>query len=155
MPANGESANGSNGVATQVANIPGAITYVEAGFARQNDLGVAALDFGAGPTELSTETVGAALDALEFETEGHNMVVDSEALFQQNGEGAYPLVLTTYEIVCSAGYDEETQNLVKDFLTIALNNQDAIGEIGFIPIDPESTHGQRLSDAIAAIGEGA
>ena len=155
IPANGESANGSNGVATQVANVPGAITYVEAGFATQNNLGVAALDFGSGATELNNETVGAALDALEFSTEGHNMVVDSEALFQQTQEGAYPLILTTYEIVCSAGYDEETQNLVKDFLTVSLDNQDAIGEIGFIPVAKDSAHGQRLADAIAAIGEGA
>ena len=149
----GEGANGSNGVATQVANIPGGITYVEYGFALQNDLGVAALDFGAGPTELSNETVNTALEGLEFASEGHDMVVDAEALFAQTDEGSYPLILTTYEIVCSAGYDEETENRLKDFLTVALENQDAIAEYGFIPV--EGGHYDRLSEAVDAIGEGA
>lgn len=149
----GEGANGSNGVATQVANIPGAITYVEYGFALQNNLGVAAIDFGSGAVELNPENVNTALEGLEFANEGHDMVVDAEALFSQTQEGSYPLVLTTYEIVCSAGYDEAVQNRVKDFLTIALDNQEALAEIGFIPV--EGTHHERLAAAVAAIGEGA
>lgn len=149
----GEGANGSNGVATQVANIPGGITYVEYGFALQNDLGVASLDFGSGPTELNSENVNTALEGLEFASEGNDMVVDTEALFAQTDEGSYPLILTTYEIVCSAGYDEETQSRVKDFLTVALENQDAIAEYGFIPV--EGGHYDRLAEAVAAIGEGA
>lgn len=148
----GEGANGSNGVATQVKNIPGAITYVEYGFAMQNDLGIAAVDFGSGATELSAESVNVALEGLEFKNEGHNMVVDTEALFSQTQEGAYPLALTTYEIVCSAGYDEDVQNRLKDFLTVALNNQDQLAEIGFIPV--EGSHHDRLVEAVAAIGEG-
>ena len=48
----GEGANGSNGVASQVTAIDGGITYVEAGFATQQGLGVANLDFGNGPAEL-------------------------------------------------------------------------------------------------------
>lgn len=146
----GEGANGSNGVANQVSAIEGGITYVESGFAQQQDLGIANLDFGAGPVELSTESVGVALDALEFETEGHNMVVDTEALFAQNQEGSYPLVLTTYEIVCSAGYDEETSNKVKDFLTVALDSQDEdLEALGYIPVT--GTHHERLTEAVEAI----
>lgn len=149
----GSGANGSNGVATEVANNPGAITYVEYGFAKQNSLGVANIDFGSGPVELNSEHVNTALEGLEFKNEGHNMVVDTDALFSQTQEGSYPLILTTYEIVCSAGYDEDVQNRVKDFLTVALDNQDQLAEIGFIPV--EGTHHDRLAEAIAAIGEGA
>lgn len=149
----GEGANGSNGVATQVKNIPGAITYVEYGFALQNGLGVAAVDFGGGATELTPDNVNAALEGLEFKNEGHNMVVDTNALFSQKQEGAYPLVLTTYEIVCSAGYDEDVQNRLKDFLSVALDNQDQLADIGFIPV--KGAHHDRLVAAVAAIGEGA
>ncbi len=146
----GAGANGSNGVATEVSNIDGGITYVESGFAQQQGLGIANLDFGAGPVELNSETVGTALDAMEFQTEGNNMVVDTEALFAQNQEGSYPLVLTTYEIVCSAGYDEETSNLVKDFLTVALDSQDEdLEALGYIPVT--GTHHERLTEAVAAI----
>ncbi|AGF73360.1 phosphate ABC transporter substrate-binding protein PstS [Corynebacterium halotolerans] len=146
----GAGANGSNGVANEVAAINGGITYVESGFAQQQGLGIANLDFGSGPVELNAENVGTALDALEFQTEGHNMVVDTEALFAQNQEGSYPLVLTTYEIVCSAGYDEETSNMVKDFLTVALDSQDEdLEALGYIPVT--GTHHERLTAAVEAI----
>ncbi|MGD7001373.1 phosphate ABC transporter substrate-binding protein PstS [Corynebacterium halotolerans] len=146
----GAGANGSNGVATEVSSVDGAITYVEAGFAQQQGLGIANIDFGNGPTELTPETVGVALDNLEFLGEGHNMVVDADSMYAIDAEGAYPLVLTTYEIVCSAGYDEETKNLVKDFLTVALESQDdSLAELGYIPVT--GTHHDRLTEAVEAI----
>ena len=146
----GEGADKSTGVANAVQTIPGAITYVELGNAQQNGLGVAKLDLGNGAVELNDESVGKALDNLTFKTEGHNMVVDSEKLFTTDADGAYPLVLTTYEIVCSAGYDEETSNMVKDFLNVALDSQDEeLADEGFIPV--KGTHAERLREAINAI----
>ena len=142
----GTGANGSSGVAQEVNATDGAITYVEAGFADKT----ANIDFGNGPVELTEEAVEKTLDNLEFTTEGHNMVVDSEKLFTTDADGAYPLVLTTYEIVCSAGYDEETSNMVKDFLNVALDSQDEeLADEGFIPV--KGTHAERLREAINAI----
>ncbi|QPK82951.1 phosphate ABC transporter substrate-binding protein PstS [Corynebacterium qintianiae] len=142
----GAGANGSTGVAEQVNAIPGAITYVEAGFAEK----AANIDFGNGPVELSDETVGKALDNLEFKTEGHNMVVDAEKLFTMDGADTYPLVLTTYEIVCSKGYDEQTRDMVKDFLNVALDSQDdELAAEGFIPVS--GAHADRLREAVNAI----
>ncbi|TKW71894.1 MAG: phosphate ABC transporter substrate-binding protein PstS, partial [Staphylococcus hominis] len=129
---------GSTSVAEEVNATPGAITYVEAGYARDLDLGVANIDFGGGAVELSDETVNKALENVQFKSEGNDMVVDSKALFASNDEGAYPLVLTTYEIVCSKGYDEETKNMVKDFLTVVLESQDEeLADAGFIPVKGE------------------
>lgn len=146
----GEGANGSNGVASQVTAIDGGITYVESGFAEQQGLGIANLDFGSGPVELNTESVGVALDNLTFASEGHDMVVDTEALFASDTEGSYPLILTTYEIVCSAGYDEETSAMVKDFLKVALDSQDdQLAELGYIPVT--GAHAERLAEAVDAI----
>ncbi|KKO83996.1 phosphate-binding protein [Corynebacterium otitidis] len=153
----GSGANGSAGVATEVSQTPGAITYVEAGFAADNDLGIANIDFGSGPTELSSETVNTALDNVEFAGEGNDMVVDSEALFAMNEEGAYPLVLTTYEIVCSdysnANDPEGTADLLKEFLENALETQqeDAYLSAGFIPVETGSAHYDRLATAISEI----
>lgn len=154
----GEGANGSSGVASQTGSIDGAITYVESGFAKQTGLGIAHLDFGSGPVELSEKSVGVALDNLKFtgadgEEAPHDMVVDSDALFASDDEGAYPLILTTYEIVCSDGYDEETETQVKDFLNVMLESQDdELAASGYIPVTGE--HLQRLHDAVAAIGAG-
>ncbi|AKP09332.1 Phosphate-binding protein PstS [Corynebacterium pseudotuberculosis] len=146
----GSGANGSNGVATEVSNIDGAITYVEAGFAKQQKLGIAAIDFGHGPVQLNPDSVGVALDHLTFKTQGNDMVVDSSALFAMKEKDAYPLVLTTYEIVCSAGYDQTTRDRVKDFLSVALNSQDQeLADLGYIPV--KGTHRDRLEKAVKAI----
>lgn len=148
----GSGANGSTGVADQVAATPGAITYVESGFAKERqELGIANIDFGAGPVELSKDTVNAALSAAKFSGEGNDLVVDSEALYAEKGEGQYPLVLTTYEIVCSAGYDEQTAGLVKNFLYTILDNQnESLEEAGYIPVDGDFK--TKLEEAVKALG---
>lgn len=152
----GSGANGSNGVASEVNSIDGAITYVEAGFAKDNEnVSVAAVDFGSGSVGLDKESVGNALDKLTFESDGHDMVVDAEALFSMNEPGAYPLILTTYEIVCSdysaSGTEgADTGAMVKEFLNLALKHQDeGLEEQGFIPVT--GTHHERLVAATEAI----
>lgn len=78
------------------------------------------------------------------------MVLDTEAMYAIDEAGAYPLVLAAYEIVCSAGYDEDTSNMVKDFLTVALDSQDeSLEELGYIPVTGE--HHERLVEAVEAI----
>ncbi len=147
----GTGANGSSGVVDQVDAIEGAITYVEAGFAEDKGLGIAKMDFGHGPVELNVESVNKALEAVEFSGEGHDMVVDTDALFAMDEDGAYPLVLTTYELVCSAGYDDQTRDLVKNFFKIVLEsaqNQE-LEDLGYMPVDGDFK--QKLSDAVDAI----
>ncbi len=137
----GAGANKSTGVADQVAATNGAITYVESGFAKEREsqgVRIANVDFGAGAVELNADSVNAALAKVAFSGEGNDLVVDSSALYAQKDAGAYPLVLTTYEIVCSAGYDENTAALVKAFMQNILDNQGAdLEEQGYIPLDGE------------------
>ena len=148
----GSGANGSTGVADQVASTPGAITYVESGFAKEREeLKMANIDFGAGPVELSKDSVNAALSGAKFKGEGHDLIVDSEALYSEKGEGQYPLVLTTYEIVCSKGYDENTAGLVKNFMFTMLDNQnEQLEEAGYIPVDGDFK--TKLEEAVKALG---
>ena len=146
----GAGANGSTAVAEQVKATSGAVTYVEAGYAHDLDLGVANIDFGSGAVELNNESVNKALANVQFKSEGHDMVVDSKSLFASKNEGAYPLVLTTYEIVCSKGYDETTKNMVKDFLNVVLESQDEeLEDAGFIPVSGEFA--DKLKAAVDAI----
>ncbi|AZA12826.1 phosphate ABC transporter substrate-binding protein PstS [Corynebacterium choanae] len=149
--ATGAGANGSKGVVTEVAATEGAITYVEAGFTRDvADVNVAAIDFGAGPVALDPDSVGIALDNLTYVGSGHDMVVDAKQLFAMQTPGAYPLVLTTYEIVCSKGYEPEVAARVKDFLSVALSVQDdTLAEKGYIPV--QGDYKAKLEAAVAAI----
>ncbi|MBY6412730.1 phosphate ABC transporter substrate-binding protein PstS [Rhodococcus sp. BP-252] len=146
----GEGANGSSGVAQAVAATPGSITYVEKGFAEQESLGMASVDFGNGPVELSSETAGAAIDTATFSGEGNDLAIDIDALYASDAADSYPLVLATYEIVCSAGYDADTSAAVKSFLLSAANEgQEGLEAAGYVPL-PESFK-ERLVTAINAI----
>lgn len=148
----GEGANSSSGVAQAVGSTPGGVTYVEGGFVTQEGLQAASIDFGSGPVEMNTETAAAAIDTVEFANgaDSNNLVIDVAALFASSEPETYPLVLATYEIVCSAGYDAETSAAVKSFLTSASNEgQQGLEEAGYVPL-PDAFK-TRLQEAIAAI----
>lgn len=136
----GTPASGSTKVAETLNAAPGSISYVEWGFAKEKGLGVAALDFGAGSTPLTAETASAGVNAAVFADPGSkDLVVDSDALFATQEAGVYPLVMTTYSIVCSAGYEngDTSGNLKKAFTTILDKGQDGVADLGYAPLPEE------------------
>ncbi|QRY62991.1 phosphate ABC transporter substrate-binding protein PstS [Gordonia sp. PDNC005] len=134
----GSGAAKSTGVGDTVKKTEGSVTYVEWGFAKENDLGIAKVDFGKGATELTAETAGKALDLAKFKTPGSkDLVVDTKALYKTQEAGAYPLVLTTYEIVCSTGgYSDSkvSESLKTAFTTILEKGQDKLADEGYVPL---------------------
>ena len=131
----GEGAQKSAGVVQAVQATPGSIGYVEKGFAEQAGVPFAQIDSGAGAVELTDETAGAAIDAAKFAAEGNDLALDLNSIYGTKEAGAYPLVLATYEIVCSKGYDAETAEAVKSFLTVASNQGQAnLSAAGYIPL---------------------
>ena len=147
----GEGAQKSAGVAQAVQATPGAIGYVEKGFADQAGIPYAQIDNGSGAVELTDESAGKAIDAAKFAAEGNDLTLDLASLYGTKEAGAYPLVLATYEIVCSNGYDAETAEAVKSFLTIATNDgQSGLSAAGYVPL-PEQFK-ERLLTSIEAIG---
>lgn len=147
----GEGAQKSAGVVQAVQATPGAIGYVEKGFADQAGAPYAQIDNGSGPVELTDESAGKAIDAAKFAAEGNDLTLDLNSLYGINEAGAYPLVLATYEIVCSNGYDAETAAAVKSFLTVAANDaQGGLSAAGYVPL-PERFK-ERLLTSIEAIG---
>jgi phosphate transport system substrate-binding protein len=150
----GEGAQKSAGVAQAVQATPGAIGYVEKGFADQAGLPYAQIDTGAGAVELTDESAGKAIDAAKFAAEGNDLTLDLASLYGTKEAGAYPLVLATYEVVCSNGYDAETAAAVKSFLTVAANDgQAGLSSAGYVPL-PEKFK-ERLLTSIEAIGPAA
>ncbi|WP_111508266.1 phosphate ABC transporter substrate-binding protein PstS [Mycobacterium kyogaense] len=146
----GEGASKSAGVTQAVQATPGSIGYVEKGFAQQAGLKYAQIDTGAGAVELTDETAGKAIDAAKFAAEGNDLTLDLNSLYGTKEAGAYPLVLATYEIVCSAGYDADTSAAVKSFLTVAANDgQGGLSSAGYVPLP--DTFKERLLTSIDAI----
>nr|WP_205266847.1 phosphate ABC transporter substrate-binding protein PstS [Mycolicibacterium sphagni] len=146
----GEGAQKTAGVVQAVQATPGAIGYVEKGFADQAKLTVAQIDNGGGPVALSDDSAKAAIDSAKFSSEGNDLKLDLNALYATKAAGAYPLMLATYEIVCSKGYDADTSAAVKSFLTVAANDgQAGLPAAGYVPL-PDAFK-QRLLTAVKAI----
>ncbi|KAA0021848.1 phosphate ABC transporter substrate-binding protein PstS [Antrihabitans cavernicola] len=132
----GQGAKGSAGVAQGVSSTPGSIAYVEKSFADQNKLKSAQIDNGSGPVELTTASATKSIESAKFKTEGSkDLALDLKATYASKEAGAYPLILATYEVVCSKGYDADTSAAVKSFLTSAANEgQSTLEESGYIPL---------------------
>jgi phosphate transport system substrate-binding protein len=146
----GNGASGSNGVASGIRAADGAIGYVESSYVKDG-LTAAKIDSGSGAVELTPQNVAKALDAAVFKTPNSNdLAMDLDKIYAANTPGAYPLLLATYEIVCSKGYDADTTKAVKAFLTVAATTaQQPIAEKGFVPL-PQSLQ-DKVLNAVNAI----
>ena len=150
----GEGAKGNEGVSGAVAQTPGTITYTEWSYAKSQDLGMVNVitPADAAGVELNAETAGATIDSAELMEEGSNdLVIDTSSFYVPEAEGAYPILMPTYEIVCSTYEDPETAAAVRSFLNVAVS-EDVQGQLegeGYIPV-PDAFRG-KLTDAIAAI----
>lgn len=146
----GEGAQKSAGVVQAVQATPGSIGYVEKGFAEQAGLPFAQIDSGAGAVELNDDSAAKAINAAKFAAEGNDLVLDLNSIYGTKEGGAYPLVLATYEIVCSKGYDPDTAAAVKSFLTVAANDgQGGLSAAGYVPLPDQFK--ERLVTSINAI----
>ena len=146
----GEGAAKSSGVIQAVRSTRGAIGYVEKGFADQSGLPYAQLDTGNGVVPLTDETATKAINTTTFVTSGNDLVVNLNSMYSTVQRGAYPLMLATYEIVCSKGYEAETAKAIKSFLTVAANTGQAnLSSVGYIPLTDKVK--ERLVAAIDAM----
>jgi phosphate transport system substrate-binding protein len=146
----GEGAQKSSGVVQAVQATPGAIGYVEKSPAAAANLPFAQIDNGAGAVALTDETTAKAVADAKFKAEGMDLTLDLDALYATKEAGAYPLMLATYEIVCSKGYDADTAAAVKSFLTVSANQgQATLSQAGFVPL-PDSFK-ERLLKSVDAI----
>ncbi|GEL18202.1 phosphate ABC transporter substrate-binding protein PstS [Pseudonocardia asaccharolytica] len=149
----GSGAEKSAGVAQAVAGAPGSITYVELAYAQDNKLGMAQIDNGAGAVALNDETVGKAIEAAKIKGTGNDLALDLKSVYGTTAAGEYPLILATYEVVCSKGYDVDTAKAVKAFLTVAATDGQAnLSEAGYAKLP--AAFQQKLLTSIQAIGSG-
>ncbi|KAA2261038.1 phosphate ABC transporter substrate-binding protein PstS [Solihabitans fulvus] len=146
----GEGKEKSAGVSQAVASVDGAITYAEWSYAQNNKLSIAKIDTGAGGVELTSDTVGKAIDGAKIKGTGNDLVLDLNSIYGSTTAGAYPLVLATYELVCSKGLDADTTKAVKAFLTVAATDgQAGLKDAGYAPL-PKAFQ-DKLLTAIKAI----
>ena len=145
----GEGKEKSAGVSDGVKSTDGGITYVEWSYAKDNKLGVAQIDNGGGPVELTPETVAKAVSTAKQKGTGNDLALDLN--YATKEPGAYPVILVTYEIVCSKGLDPAKTKLVKAFLTHFSSQevQQGLVDVGYAPLPAEVAG--KVQTAIQAI----
>ncbi|GAB3156980.1 phosphate ABC transporter substrate-binding protein PstS [Micromonospora sonneratiae] len=134
----GTGAKGSDGVASAVKQADGAIGYVEWSYAENSALKTAKIGNGAGEfAALTAESAGKAVAGAKLTGEGDDLKMSID--YNTKEAGAYPIVLVTYEIVCSKGVPADKLPLLKGFLTHAASSagQAELTELGYAPL-PES-----------------
>lgn len=110
----GENAKGTSGVVKTVTDTPGAITYADDS-AVSGKLGVAQIKVGESFTKISAEAAAKAVDAGK-PVEGRSANDVAIKLDRKTTiEGAYPVVLVSFHVVCSTYDKQETVDLVKAF----------------------------------------
>ncbi|WP_024800745.1 phosphate ABC transporter substrate-binding protein PstS [Nocardia sp. BMG51109] len=148
----GEGAKGNEGTSAAIKNTKNSITYNEWSFARSQNLSVAKIIAtpGGQPVELTSKSAGATIASAKITGQGNDLVIDTSSFYKPTDPAAYPIILPTYEIVCSKYSDPETSKAVKAFLTSAINNgQNGLEESGYVPI-PDAFK-TKLTTAINAI----
>ncbi|BBX72199.1 phosphate ABC transporter substrate-binding protein PstS [Mycobacterium shinjukuense] len=148
----GEGAKGNDGTSAAIKNTEGSITYNEWSFAQAQRLNMANIVTSAGPeaVAIGTESVGKTIAGATITGQGNDLVIDTDSFYRPTQPGSYPIVLPTYEVVCSKYPDAQVGTAVKAFLQSTIGaGQNGLAENGYIPI-PDSFK-SRLSTAVNAI----
>ncbi|KUO20564.1 phosphate ABC transporter substrate-binding protein PstS [Streptomyces dysideae] len=133
----GQSAPQSSGVAQQVKQTSGAISYMELSYAK-DAIKAVSIDTGASaPVEATTDNASKAIAAAKRVGTGSDYALELD--YATKAEGAYPITLVTYEIVCDKGNNAETLPATKAFLTYIASEegQKILAENDYAPMPEE------------------
>jgi len=128
----------SDGVAAAVKQAPGAIGYIEYSFVQTNSLSAAKIYNGAGEyTALDDKSAGKAIAGAKVTGTEPDLALTVD--YATKEAGAYPIVLVTYEIVCTKGTPADKLPLIKGFLGYisGTDGQAKLSEIGYAPLPSE------------------
>ncbi|MDS1268888.1 phosphate ABC transporter substrate-binding protein PstS [Lipingzhangella sp. LS1_29] len=145
-----EAGQGNSGVAQAVEAGNGTIGYVEA--SHIGDMDSAHIGVDGEYVAPDPQAAAAVLETSQRVDSSHEHDHMLELDYGTTAEGAYPIVLATYEIVCTEYEDPDEVELLQAFLdyTVSEVGQEAVSaEVGSAPI-PEDLQTD-LQEAIAAI----
>ncbi|CAM5448170.1 MULTISPECIES: phosphate ABC transporter substrate-binding protein PstS [Streptomyces] len=133
----GQSASGSSGVAQQVSQTSGAISYMELSYVKDGMKSVKIKTGAAQPVEATTENATKSISEAKVVGTGKDLAL--ELNYTPSAEGAYPITLVTYEIVCDKGNKAESLPAVKSFLSYIASEdgQGLLADAGYAPVPAE------------------
>jgi phosphate transport system substrate-binding protein len=123
----------SQGVQQAISSTEGGLGYVEWSYAVSGNLATAKIDNGGGAVELNADTAAAGVATAQVVGTGNDLTLKLD--YATKTPGAYPIILVTYEIVCSKYSDAKVGALVKGFLTYtAAQGQGSLKQLGYAPL---------------------
>src|SRR3954469_8974110 len=129
----GQGKAGSQGVASAIGATEGSIGYIEYSFAVNASLPTASIDTGSGAVAVSKDTASKALEDAQVVGTGDDLSLKIN--YATKAPGAYPIVLATYEIVCTKYKDAAIGTFVKNFLTYtSTDGQSLLASLGYAPL---------------------
>ncbi|MFF5305016.1 phosphate ABC transporter substrate-binding protein PstS [Streptomyces sp. NPDC013161] len=130
----GQSAAGSAGVAAGVKQTSGAIGYFELSYVGDGVKPVSINTGASAPVAPSTDS--ATKDIADAKIVGTGSDLKLQLNYNTKAEGAYPITLVTYEIVCDKGNKADTLPATKAFLTYIASEegQKVLSTIDYAPI---------------------
>jgi phosphate transport system substrate-binding protein len=138
----------SQGVQQAIGSTEGGIGYVEWSYAVSGNLATAKIDNGGGAVALNADTASAAVTAAKVVGTGQDVSLKLD--YATKAAGAYPIVLVTYEIVCTKYSDAKVGALVKSFLTYTVTDgQGSLKQLGYAPLP--SPVAAKVKAAIATV----
>ncbi|GHD35880.1 phosphate ABC transporter substrate-binding protein PstS [Streptomyces galbus] len=130
----GQAAQGSSGVAQGVKQTNGAIGYMELSYAKD---GLKTVDIATGasaPVKASSDGATKAVAAAQVVGTGSDLSLKLD--YTTKADGAYPITLVTYEIVCDKGNKSATLPGTKAFLNYIASQegQSILSGIDYAPM---------------------
>jgi len=120
----------NDGVTATIVQTPGAIGYIEYGFAKLTNTPTALLENKAGNfVPAGTAGGSAALATAEFDEHMRAFVTDPE------GEEPYPIVTFTWLLFNETGQDAQTVDAIKQMIEYGLTDgQEMAEDLGYVPL---------------------
>jgi phosphate transport system substrate-binding protein len=129
----GEGKKGSDQVQQSVSATDGGIGYMEYSFAENANLPTAKIDNGGGAVALTTDSASKGAATAQLVGTAPDLALKLD--YANKTAGAYPIVLVTYEVVCTKGLPAANASLVKSFLTFTAGaGQDELADLGYAPL---------------------
>jgi phosphate transport system substrate-binding protein len=146
----GQGKQGNQLVGQAVKSTANSIAYVEWSYAIQNNLPTAKINNGAGPVELTPESVGKTVSTAKVSPSGPGDLT-LKLDYATKTPGAYPILLVTYEIVCTKYKNASIGSQVKSFMNFiaSTDQQNAVHNLGYAAL-PSSVQ-QKVQAEIAKI----
>jgi phosphate transport system substrate-binding protein len=147
----GTSAQGNEGTSEAVKNTEGAISYNEWSYAMKQHLDVAGIKTAGGVVHIGNDWVGKTISDVTIKGQDNDLVLDLSKVYATTTPGAYPILLATYEIVCSKYPDADVGKAVKAFMQSTITEgQQGLTQLGYIPLP--SDFQTRVAAATNSIG---